>query len=64
MPPRVRLVLADVDGTLVTQDKVLTERTIVAVARLKEAGILFAITSGRPPMGMAMKKLGAPPAMY
>ena len=54
MPSRVRLVLADVDGTLVTQDKVLTERTIGAVARLKEAGILFAITSGRPPRGMAM----------
>jgi hypothetical protein len=50
----IRLVLADVDGTLVTQDKVLTERTIAAVAKVKEAGILFAITSGRPPTGMAM----------
>ncbi|MDQ6778912.1 MAG: Cof-type HAD-IIB family hydrolase [Actinomycetota bacterium] len=50
----IRLVLADVDGTLVTQKKVLTERTIAAVRRLKEAGILFAITSGRPPRGMAM----------
>ena len=50
----IRLVLADVDGTLVTRDKVLTERTIAAVARLGEAGILFAITSGRPPRGMAM----------
>jgi hypothetical protein len=50
----VRLVLADVDGTLVTQEKVLTERTIAAVRRLGEVGILFAITSGRPPRGMAM----------
>jgi len=50
----VRLLLADVDGTLVTQDKDLTARTIAAVARLKEAGILFAVTSGRPPKGMAM----------
>ena len=50
----IRLLLADVDGTLVTQDKVLTERTIADVARLKEAGIVFAITSGRPPRGMAM----------
>jgi hypothetical protein len=50
----IRLVLADVDGTLVTQEKVLTERTIAAVHRLHEAGILFAITSGRPPRGMAM----------
>ncbi len=46
--------LADVDGTLVTQDKVLTDRAISAVHRLRDAGILFAITSGRPPRGMAM----------
>ncbi len=50
----IRLVLADVDGTLVTQKKVLTERAVAAVARLKEAGVLFAVTSGRPPRGMAM----------
>jgi Cof subfamily protein (haloacid dehalogenase superfamily) len=48
------LFLADVDGTLVTQDKVLTDRAIAAVAKLKQAGILFAITSGRPPRGMSM----------
>jgi Cof subfamily protein (haloacid dehalogenase superfamily) len=51
---RIRLVLADVDGTLVTHEKVLSERTIEAVQRLHDAGILFAITSGRPPRGMAM----------
>jgi Cof subfamily protein (haloacid dehalogenase superfamily) len=50
----VRLLLADVDGTLVTQDKVLTGRAIAAVGKLKQAGILFAITSGRPPRGMSM----------
>jgi Cof subfamily protein (haloacid dehalogenase superfamily) len=53
-PPPIRLMLADVDGTLVTQDKVLTDRAITAVDRLRDAGILFAITSGRPPRGMAM----------
>lgn len=52
--PRISLVLADVDGTLVTKDKVLTERAQAAVQRLHDAGIRFAITSGRPPMGMAM----------
>jgi len=46
--------LADVDGTLVTQDKVLTDQAIDAVQALGKAGILFAITSGRPPRGMAM----------
>jgi Cof subfamily protein (haloacid dehalogenase superfamily) len=50
----IRLLLADVDGTLVTPDKVLTERAIEAVRRLGQAGILFAITSGRPPKGMSM----------
>jgi Cof subfamily protein (haloacid dehalogenase superfamily) len=51
---RVSLLLADVDGTLVTHDKVLTPRAQGAVRRLREAGIRFAITSGRPPKGMAM----------
>jgi Cof subfamily protein (haloacid dehalogenase superfamily) len=52
--PTVKLLLADVDGTLVTQDKVLTDKAIESVHRLHEAGVLFAITSGRPPRGMAM----------
>jgi Cof subfamily protein (haloacid dehalogenase superfamily) len=50
----IRLFLADVDGTLVTPDKVLTDRAVEAVRRLGAAGILFAITSGRPPRGMSM----------
>jgi Cof subfamily protein (haloacid dehalogenase superfamily) len=50
----ISLLLADVDGTLVTEDKVLTERARSAVRRLHEAGIRFALTSGRPPRGMAM----------
>jgi Cof subfamily protein (haloacid dehalogenase superfamily) len=54
MKNNIRLVIADVDGTLVTQDKVLTARAIEAVKRLKNAGIAFSITSGRPPLGMKM----------
>jgi Cof subfamily protein (haloacid dehalogenase superfamily) len=50
----VKLLLADVDGTLVTQGKVLTDDAIAAVRELREAGVIFAITSGRPPRGMAM----------
>ena len=50
----IRLLLSDVDGTLVTQEKVLTERSVEAVHKLHAAGILFAVTSGRPPRGMAM----------
>ncbi len=52
--PTIRLLLSDVDGTLVTPDKVLTERTCQAVGQLRQAGIEFAITSGRPPRGMSM----------
>ncbi|MFH0916834.1 MAG: Cof-type HAD-IIB family hydrolase [bacterium] len=49
---RVALLLADVDGTLVTRDKTLTDRTHEAVRKLGQNGIAFAITSGRPPRGM------------
>ncbi|MGI8437620.1 MAG: HAD-IIB family hydrolase, partial [Chthoniobacterales bacterium] len=51
---RIRLVLADVDGTLVTKEKIVTRRAKDAVRELREAGIAFAITSGRPPRGMQM----------
>jgi Cof subfamily protein (haloacid dehalogenase superfamily) len=50
----VKLVIADVDGTLVTHDKVLTPRAIASVFALRKAGIQFVVTSGRPPRGMAM----------
>lgn len=53
-PGRIALLLADVDGTLVTEQKMLTDRAVKAVHALKEKGIRFAITSGRPPRGMAM----------
>jgi hypothetical protein len=52
--PPIRLFLADVDGTLVTKEKILTDAAIAAVRRLREAGIIFALTSGRPPRGMEM----------
>jgi Cof subfamily protein (haloacid dehalogenase superfamily) len=49
-----RLLIADVDGTLLTSDKVLTDRSVKAVRAMREAGIAFAVTSGRPPRGMGM----------
>jgi len=52
--PTVKLLLADVDGTLVTSQKELTPRAIEAVHKLHDAGVLFTVTSGRPPRGMAM----------
>jgi Cof subfamily protein (haloacid dehalogenase superfamily) len=49
---RIALVVSDVDGTLVTKDKTLTDRAIDAVRRLRDAGIGFTLTSSRPALGM------------
>ena len=51
---QISLVVTDVDGTLVTPDKVLTEKACAAVKKLHDADIMFAITSGRPPLGLKM----------
>lgn len=53
-PSKISLLLADVDGTLVTKEKILTDRARAAVHKLQDAGIRFTITSGRPPLGMKM----------
>jgi Cof subfamily protein (haloacid dehalogenase superfamily)/HAD superfamily hydrolase (TIGR01509 family) len=49
----IKLVIADVDGTLLTKKKVLTAATREAVARLRARGVEFSVTSGRPPRGLA-----------
>jgi Cof subfamily protein (haloacid dehalogenase superfamily) len=49
---RIALVVSDVDGTLLTKEKVLTDRAIAAVRKLHDAGIGFTITSSRPTIGM------------
>jgi hypothetical protein len=49
----IRLVVSDVDGTLVTTDKRLTPAAIAAVRQLKDAGVRFSLISSRPPRGMA-----------
>lgn len=54
MMNRVQLLICDVDGTLLTPDKRLTQASLDAVARLRASQVRFAITSGRPPRGMAM----------
>ena len=52
--PKILTLVSDVDGTLVTDDKVLTARTQAAVAKLHACGIKFAIISSRPPRGLGM----------
>jgi Cof subfamily protein (haloacid dehalogenase superfamily) len=49
---RIALVVSDVDGTLLTKDKVLTDGAKAAVQKLHDAGIGFTIVSSRPTLGM------------
>jgi Cof subfamily protein (haloacid dehalogenase superfamily) len=51
-PEDVRLVVADVDGALITPDNVVTPRARAAVRELIKSGIAFTIASARPPRGM------------
>jgi Cof subfamily protein (haloacid dehalogenase superfamily) len=48
----IRLLVSDLDGTLVDKDKNLTPVTIAAVARLRSAGIGFTVISARPMSGI------------
>lgn len=52
MTQAVRLVVSDVDGTLVDKQKQLTPGTVAAVKRLRDAGVAFTIISARPKSGM------------
>ncbi|HEX4709600.1 HAD-IIB family hydrolase [Phenylobacterium sp.] len=51
--PSVAFLISDVDGTLVTPDKRLTDAAAAAVRSLHTAGVGFSLISSRPPRGMA-----------
>ena len=50
----IGLLVSDVDGTLVTNGKVLTQAAVAAAQKLREAGIGLTLTSARPPRGLRM----------
>jgi Cof subfamily protein (haloacid dehalogenase superfamily) len=52
MSQPIRLLVSDIDGTLVTTDKLLTPATIAAASQLEQAGIAVALVSSRPPRGI------------
>jgi Cof subfamily protein (haloacid dehalogenase superfamily) len=54
MNERISLLVSDIDGTLVTGDKTLTEGAIAAAAALAHAGVRLSLVSSRPPAGFAM----------
>ncbi|MDT7952497.1 MAG: HAD family hydrolase [Acetobacteraceae bacterium] len=49
----IKLVVSDVDGTIVRTDKSVAASTVAAAGRLREAGLPLSIVSARPPRGMA-----------
>lgn len=51
--PPIRLIVSDVDGTLVRHDKSLTEATVAAFERLRAASVPATLISARPPTGIA-----------
>lgn len=51
-PPTLRLLVSDVDGTLVRHDKSLADATIAAAHRLVDAGGAMTLISARPPSGI------------
>jgi Cof subfamily protein (haloacid dehalogenase superfamily) len=53
-PRDIRLLLSDVDGTLVGHDKVLSQAALDAARGLRAAGIELALTSSRPVFGLRM----------
>jgi Cof subfamily protein (haloacid dehalogenase superfamily) len=50
--PLAGLFVSDIDGTLVTPEKLLTPAALAAAAELKAAGVPFTVVSSRPPRGM------------
>jgi len=51
--PRIRLLVCDIDGTLVRHDKTLSDASIAAAKRLASVGIAMTLISARPASGMA-----------
>ena len=51
----VKMILCDIDGTLLDDHRKITPATLEAISKLKEHGILFGIATGRSPI--AVKQL-------
>lgn len=49
---RPRLVISDIDGTLVRKDKSLSDGNVAGIRRLVDAGVAVSLISARPPSGM------------
>ena len=52
MSGSIRLLVCDVDGTLVRHDKSLSHAVVAAIRRVRDAGMRVSLISARPPSGM------------
>lgn len=61
----IRLLVSDIDGTLVRSDKTLSDGVVAASRRVLDAGIAMSLISARPPSGMIWiaERLGLTGAM-
>lgn len=48
----IKMILCDIDGTLLNDEKKITPKTMAAISKLKERGILFGIATGRSPIAV------------
>lgn len=51
----IKMILCDIDGTLLNDDKKVTPKTLAAIDKVRKQGILFGIATGRSPI--AVKQL-------
>ncbi len=51
-PDLIRLVLSDMDGTLLLPDHTVGDRVLAGLAQLREADVEFTLASARPPRAM------------
>ncbi|MEW2547104.1 Cof-type HAD-IIB family hydrolase [Streptomyces sp. NPDC047002] len=52
LPARPRLIATDLDGTLLRDDKSVSDRTVAALAAAEAAGLTVLFVTGRPPRWM------------
>lgn len=49
---KYKLLVLDVDGTLLNEEKVISKRTISALLKVQQTGVRIALASGRPTYGL------------
>lgn len=49
---RIRMLISDVDGTLLNPESLLSRQNLEAILRGRRAGLKFSLSSARPPFGM------------